>query len=88
MHEFMMAFLGGLMIGAAAVLLMATHGSIMGISGIASKLLPPVADDWQWRIIFLAGVLAAPIVSLAINGTQPAVEITCLLYTSPSPRDS
>ena len=64
------------MIGAAAVLLMATHGSIMGISGIASKLLPPVADDWQWRIIFLAGVLAAPIVSLAINGTQPAVEIT------------
>ena len=55
---------------------MATHGSIMGISGIASKLLPPVADDWQWRIIFLAGVLAAPIVSLAINGTQPAVEIT------------
>ena len=76
MHEFMMAFLGGLMIGAAAVLLMATHGSIMGISGIASKLLPPVADDWQWRIIFLAGVLAAPIVSLAINGTQPAVEIT------------
>ena len=76
MHEFMMAFLGGLMIGAAAVLLMATHGSITGISGIASKLLPPVADDWQWRIIFLAGVLAAPIVSLAINGTQPAVEIT------------
>ena len=76
MHEFLMAFLGGLMIGTAAVLLMATHGSIMGISGIASKLLPPVAEDWHWRIVFIAGILAAPIMAYAISGTRPAVEIT------------
>ncbi len=76
MHEIAMAFLGGLMIGTAAVLLMATHGSIMGISGIASKLLPPVADDWHWRIVFIAGVLAAPIAGYAISGARPAVEIT------------
>ena len=76
MHEFAMAFLGGLMIGTAAVLLMATHGSIMGISGITSKLLPPVADDWHWRIFFIAGVLAAPIVGYVISGARPAVEIT------------
>ena len=53
MHEFAMAFLGGLMIGTAAVLLMATHGSIMGISGITSKLLPPVADDWHLSLIHI-----------------------------------
>ena len=76
MHEIAMAFLGGLMIGTAAVLLMATHGSIMGISGITSKLLPPVADDWHWRIFFIAGVLAAPIVGYVISGARPAVEIT------------
>lgn len=64
------------MIGTAAVLLMATHGSIMGISGIASKLLPPVAEDWHWRIVFIAGILAAPIMAYAISGTRPAVEIT------------
>lgn len=76
MHEFLMAFLGGLMIGMAAVLLMATHGSIMGVSGIASKLLPPVATDWQWRIVFLAGVLVAPLIGYTISGAPPAVEIT------------
>ena len=76
MHEFTMAFLGGLMIGLAAVLLMATHGSIMGISGIASKLLPPMADDWHWRLVFLAGVLVAPFLLYTISGAQPTVEIT------------
>lgn len=76
MHELIMAFLGGLMIGLAAVLLMAINGSILGISGIASKLLPPLANDWHWRIIFLAGVLLAPLLTYLINGAHTTVEIT------------
>lgn len=76
MHDFIMALLGGLMIGLAAVLLMATQGSIMGISGIASKLLPPVSLDWRWRFVFLAGVLAGPLVMIAISADPPEIEIT------------
>lgn len=76
MYEFMMALLGGAMIGLAAVLLMATNGSIMGISGIASRLLPPSANDWQWRFSFIAGVMAAPLIYTLITSTKPAVEIT------------
>lgn len=76
MHDLLMAFLGGAMIGLAAVLLMATNGSIMGISGIASRLMPPLSTDWQWRLVFLGGVLAAPLMMTLITGVQPVIEIT------------
>ncbi len=76
MHEFILALLGGAMIGLAAVLLMASNGSIMGISGIASRLLPPVAEDWKWRLAFLAGVVVAPLLMLLLTGTKPTVQIS------------
>lgn len=56
------SFLGGVLIGAAALLLMASHGRIMGISGITSRLLKPKPGDIDWRISFLAGLIVTPIV--------------------------
>lgn len=76
MHDFLLALIGGIMIGLAAVLLMAAHGNIMGISGIVSRLLPPTANDWQWRVLFLIGVVAAPLLALLVNGSLPQVTIT------------
>lgn len=64
------------MIGAAAVLLMAAQGRIMGVSGIVKELVPPIAKDWQWRVLFVAGVLLAPIVALLLTGSFPEVAIT------------
>jgi uncharacterized protein len=52
------ATVGGVLIGFAAVLLMALLGRIAGISGIASNLLPPqVAGDWPWRLAFILGLV-------------------------------
>ena len=31
------------------------------MSGIASRLLPPVAEDYGWRLAFVAGIVAAPL---------------------------
>jgi len=76
MHEYIQALVGGTMIGFAAVLLMAAHGQIMGVSGIVSRLLPPTAADWYWRALFIAGVMIAPVVALFINGEFPEVSIT------------
>lgn len=76
MHDYLAALLGGAMIGLAAVLLMLTRGGIMGISGISSRLLPPVAQDWSWRLSFLIGVLAAPLLFMVLTGEMPIVEIT------------
>lgn len=50
---------GGVLIGLAAVLLMAGAGRIAGISGILGGLLPP-ARDGGWRLAFLLGLVAAP----------------------------
>ena len=76
MHDFVLALLGGLMIGAAAVLLMAAHGKIMGVSGIVSRLLPPMAADWQWRALFVAGVVVSPLLARLFTGEFPVVTIT------------
>ena len=45
------SLLGGLMIGASAVLLMASNGRIAGISGILSRLLPPYGDGADELIV-------------------------------------
>lgn len=59
---------GGALIGLAAVLLMALHGRIAGISGIIGGILPPMAADWGWRAAFLAGAIAAPALIIALTG--------------------
>ena len=65
---------GGLLIGAAAVLLMAGAGRIAGISGILGGLLRPVKGDLLWRIAFLLGLMAAPLVFVWFR-PLPAVTI-------------
>jgi uncharacterized membrane protein YedE/YeeE len=59
---------GGLLIGTSAVLLMLFLGRIAGISGIASRLLPPVAEDYGWRLAFVAGLIGAPVVAQIVTG--------------------
>jgi uncharacterized protein len=62
------ALFGGTLIGLAAVLLMAFHGRIAGMTGILSGLLPPVASDWGWRAAFITGAIAAPALLLTGGG--------------------
>ena len=65
------SLLGGALIGLSAVLLMALHGRIAGISGILSGIIPPLALDWQWRAVFLAGAIAAPLLLTLAGGEIP-----------------
>ena len=61
---------GGALIGLAVVLLMAANGRVAGISGIASRILPPYEDgEFGARLAFVAGLVAAPLVYLAVGGT-------------------
>ena len=70
------ALIGGVLIGLAAVLLMAVSGRIAGVSGIAARLLPPVIDrDWTGRLAFLAGLVAAPVLMLLATGELPPQSI-------------
>ena len=53
---------GGLLIGLATALLLLLSGRIAGISGIVGGLLRPGRGDVAWRLAFVAGLLAAPLV--------------------------
>ena len=61
------SLLGGVLIGLAAVLLMAVHGRIAGMTGILSGLLV-LQEGWGWRAAFLAGAVAAPATLVAVLG--------------------
>ena len=69
MTPYLLPLLGGLLIGAAAVLLMALNGRIAGISGIAAGLVrAPFAPESLWRVAFLLGLVLGPLVVLAVTG--------------------
>ncbi len=53
------ALIGGILIGAASVWLLAANGRIAGVSGILHGLVARVPGDTQWRAWFIAGLLAA-----------------------------
>lgn len=55
------SLVGGLLIGLAVALFIVFNGRIAGISGIVGGLLRPVRGDVAWRLAFLAGLTAAPL---------------------------
>jgi uncharacterized membrane protein YedE/YeeE len=65
---------GGLLIGLAAVLLVAFIGRIAGISGILGGLLRLPKGDLSWRLAFLGGLAAAPL-AYSLFAPLPAVTI-------------
>jgi uncharacterized protein len=67
---------GGMLIGLAAVLLMALHGRILGATGILSGLLRfNDAGDWALRAALVAGMAVGPLAYLLLTGTMPAIEL-------------
>ena len=67
------SLLGGGIIGLSAVMLLATHGRIAGISGIVSRILPPSVDKagLPQGIIFLIGLLLAAPLWFVLTGAAP-----------------
>ena len=52
---------GGIILGIAAALFILLNGRVLGISGILGGLVKPKAGDTGWRVAFVAGLIAAPI---------------------------
>ena len=67
------SLLGGGLIGLSAVVLLAAHGRIAGISGIVSRILPPSVDKagLSQGIIFLIGLLLAAPLWFVLTGSAP-----------------
>ena len=70
------ASLGGALIGLSAVMLMAFNGRIAGISGVFSGAAFAQPGDRSWRIFFVIGLVAAPLVYMLASGVRPAFEMS------------
>ena len=81
------ATVGGLVIGLATAIFFLGAGRIAGISGIVGGLLSPKRGDISWRLLFVGGLLAAPLVwrlfaplpEMEIDSGWPVVVIAGLL---------
>lgn len=67
---------GGVLIGLSAVLLMFLQGRIMGATGILAGLVTAQAPgERSWRAAMVAGMIAGPLLVLAVTGQMPAVDV-------------
>ena len=66
---------GGVLIGIAAAMLVLLNGRIAGISGIVGGLLAPRRGEIAWRLAFVAGLFAAPLIWAPLgNSTMPRID--------------
>jgi len=74
LHPYLAALAGGMLIGLAVAVLLLLNGRIGGISGILGGLLQPAGGDRGWRLAFLGGLIAAPLI-YALIAPLPSVRI-------------
>lgn len=65
------SLVGGVLIGIAAALTLFLNGRIAGISGIVGGLLKPTAGDAAWRLAFIVGLTATPLLWGLFNALPP-----------------
>jgi uncharacterized membrane protein YedE/YeeE len=68
------ALAGGVLIGIAAAMFVLLNGRIAGISGVLGGLLRPARHDIGWRLAFVGGLVAAPML-YGLLGPRPAIDI-------------
>ncbi|PQA82548.1 YeeE/YedE [Limnohabitans sp. TS-CS-82] len=57
-----MSLAGGVLLGLASAMFILLNGRILGISGILGGLIAPKVRDASWRIAFVLGLFASPLV--------------------------
>ena len=71
--------LGGALIGLAAAALMMLTGRLAGVSGILGGALQARPADQGWRIAFIAGLIAAPLIAAVAGAPLPRPAMTSSL---------
>lgn len=61
------SLLGGVLIGLAAIILMAFNGRIAGMTAMLGGILEPNNSDRPWRLAFLVGAIAAPFLATLLG---------------------
>jgi len=73
MHPFILATVGGILIGSAAIMMMGLLGRIAGVSGILAGVFTQPSGDRLWRLLFVIGlVIGGAIPGLLLGMNNPA----------------
>ena len=72
--EILPPFVGGLLIGTAATLVLWLNGKIAGISGIVARLFTRVAADTAWRAFFTLGMVSGGCVAFRLSARAAEFE--------------
>lgn len=72
------AYIGGLMLGGAAMMLYLLRGDVAGINGMVTGILKPIRGEVSWRVLFLIGLVLGGLLYRGYGGSltqlEPAVE--------------
>ena len=71
----LLSFLGGVLIGCAAWILLLFCGRIAGISGIIGGALSAATRDRGWRPAFLIGIIVSPLLYGLVH-PLPVIEVS------------
>lgn len=85
MHPFLLASIGGALIGTAAVMMMGFNGRIAGISGILSGVFTQPGNDRLWRVLFLIGLViggALPVLLLGMGKPDKPIASIALIVAA------
>lgn len=85
MHPFILAVIGGALIGTAAVAMMGLNGRIAGVSGILAGIFTQPKDERSWRLLFVIGLLlggAVPTLLLGLELPRPPTANTALILVA------
>lgn len=76
-QSYIYGLVGGLIIGLAGAVYLLGNGRIMGASGVIGGLVDGSGrSEWRDRVLFIAGLIAAPWLALSILGVQVDTNIT------------
>jgi uncharacterized membrane protein YedE/YeeE len=67
------AAIGGVLIGLSATLLWVSNGRIAGISGVVGGLWNFSPGDLAWRLAFIVGLMASPVLVGWAGGELPKI---------------
>ena len=86
LQTFLQPLIGGLLIGLASWLLLASLGRVAGISGITAAVIAPnkdEANDTAWRLVFILGLVIGGLVAFQfVNVPSQSARPTWLLIVA------
>lgn len=77
----LLALAGGILIGVGALMVLLVEGRICGISGITRVVFTSKGYQLLWRLLFIGGLLCAPLLTSMLGLPLPSGPHTSTLLT-------